>query len=151
MNTQPRFFTTCLFLVRKRDVRHFKPKKFETKHCTQATVQWSVQAVFLCKSSFPQLHISFTVSDKKAHWKNRPCITSSGQFFDLRNNPHTKQWISHQPTVNLRRRTPCSLQQYAKELTWLTFNRMHKEQSSFLACSVLLTTQKLNPDTERFW
>jgi len=28
---------------------------------------------------------------------------------------------------------------------------MHKEQSSFLACSVLLTAQKLNPDTERSW
>jgi hypothetical protein len=151
MNTQFRLFTTCIFLVRKRDVRHFKTKKFETKHCTQAIVQRSIQAFFLCKSSFPQLHISFTVSDKKTHWKNRPYITSSGQFFDLWNHPHTKQWISHQPTANLRRRTPFSLQQFAKELTWLTFNKTHKEQSSFLACSVLLMAQKLNPDTESSW
>jgi hypothetical protein len=37
--------------------------------------------------------------------------------FDLTSHSHTKQWHSHQPRVNLWRRTPCSPPQYAKELT----------------------------------
>jgi REP element-mobilizing transposase RayT len=48
----------------------------------------------------------------------------------------------------LRRRTPLYLQQYAKDLTWPTFNKKHVEQQSFFACSVLLMAQKVNPDTE---